>query len=54
MTTACTPQEPNAPMSQHESTTGQAPETTVSKTPANNGTYDAYSITALEGLEAVR
>ena len=55
MITACTPREPNAPMSQHESTPGQAPEeTNVPKTPANHGTYDANSITALEGLEAVR
>ena len=51
---ACAPREPNAPMSQHESTPGQAPETTAPKAPANNGTYDANSITALEGLEAVR
>ena len=41
-------------MSQNEHTPGQAPETAAAKTPANNGNYDANSITALEGLEAVR
>ncbi len=45
------PQEPNASMS-NEHTPGQTPKTAA--TPANAGNYDANSITALEGLEAVR
>ena len=40
-------------MSQNEQTPGQTPEA-ATKTPANPGNYDANSITALEGLEAVR
>ena len=37
-------------MSQNQHTPGDAPETAV----PNSGNYDANSITALEGLEAVR
>ena len=40
-------------MSQNEQTPGQTPEA-ATRTPANPGNYDANSITALEGLEAVR
>ncbi len=48
------PQEQNASMSQNEETPGQLPESPAAKAPANPGNYDANSITALEGLEAVR
>ncbi|MEF9977866.1 MAG: DNA topoisomerase (ATP-hydrolyzing) subunit B [Thermomonas sp.] len=46
-------------MSNNESTPGQAPESAAAASdagtkPANSGNYDANSITALEGLEAVR
>ena len=41
-------------MSQNEQTPGRTPETAAVKAPANVGNYDANSITALEGLEAVR
>ncbi|GHC03780.1 DNA topoisomerase (ATP-hydrolyzing) subunit B [Thermomonas carbonis] len=41
-------------MSQNEETPGQTPETVAPKAPVNPGSYDANSITALEGLEAVR
>src|SRR5690606_11690995 len=47
------PWEPNASMSQHEQTPGQAPAS-VTPAAAQAGNYDANSITALEGLEAVR
>jgi DNA gyrase subunit B len=46
------PREQNALMSQNEHTPGPGPQSASS--PANTGTYDANSITALEGLEAVR
>jgi hypothetical protein len=41
-------------MSNNESTPGQVPESSPPTKPATSGTYDASSITALEGLEAVR
>jgi len=46
------PREPNALMSQNEQIPGQTPPTITPAATAGN--YDANSITALEGLEAVR
>ena len=44
--------QPSLPNNEH--TPGQAPETATPQAPASPGAYDANSITALEGLEAVR